>query len=321
MSRAHPLTVIVTACEDSAALRKCLATVRDQAESLHGELLLVFNTSRDQTPTAAALEPLVDRLLFEPKPGKSFALNAAVAAARGAVIAFTDDDAEPQSGWLVNLTAPLSAPDREARTVGSGGPVRPRLVAAAPDWYQALLDERTTHFVGPRHELADAEEYRYQDGEDTPTPIGANCAFRREVFARYAYNPRLGPNRANGMRGGEDTLIARELLRDGYRIVHCPSARVEHPIDPSRMTLDYVRRGFYLQGVEFVRIATELGARRSDPAAVARRLRRLRMKRFWARLGVRRREDAVRLALKEAYHRGQLDELRGWLDRERDRAR
>ena len=59
---------------------------------------------------------------------------------------------------------------------------------------------------------ADAIDAAVRDGRDPGTlagvPIGANCAYRREVFSRYRYDPRLGPNRRSGLRGGRTPIRA-----------------------------------------------------------------------------------------------------------------
>ncbi|RIL07680.1 MAG: hypothetical protein DCC71_02220 [Proteobacteria bacterium] len=309
-ARRLPVTVLVTACCDSAPLRRCLETLRAQVAAAGGELLLALNAAPAAlAPDArASLAALADRLVFEPCVGKSHALNAGVAAARGDVIAFTDDDAIPQPGWLAALLAPLRDPARPADLVGAGGPVVVELPERTPEWYRALVRNAK---IGPRHEPF-THACDYPAGGDAPlVPIGANCAYRREVFERHRYDTCLGPNRATGLRGGEDTLLGRRLLREGARLRYCPDARVVHPIDAARTTYAYVRHGAYLQGVQNVLIARALGDPVEDPARLRHRLAKLRRRRLaiWLSLagveGARRRE----LALKQAIQRGRLDAI------------
>ncbi len=316
---APPVTVVVTACADSTALRQCLGAVREQAHALGGEVLLAMNTVSTALAVEArhALEALCDRLVFEPKVGKSHALNSAVSLSRGAVIAFTDDDAEPQPGWLAALTAPLLAPDRDPTLVGCGGPVLPVYPEEVmPAWFRSLIEEKRkhTHFLTPVHELGPAPIDYETDGKRGPLPIGANCAYRREVFASYHYDPRLGPNRDTGMRGGEDFLIGLLLLRDGYRLRYCPDARVRHPAHPERMTEAWLRHSYYVQGIEHVRRSRAVTGRPGVKKAKTRlKLAVLRLKLLLLSLLPRQaRLFATRMRWLAKYERcrGQLAELK-----------
>src|SRR5690606_34952826 len=73
------------------------------------ELVLVDNRSTDDS--ARTIADLAGRAsypvtpLYEGRQGKSYGLNAGIRAARGAVIAFTDDDGIPAPDWLERLQA------------------------------------------------------------------------------------------------------------------------------------------------------------------------------------------------------------------------
>ena len=134
MTRSSRITVLVTAHQDSPGLSRCLLAVAKQAEPLGARVLLVVNLPEGQFPATSqqALSKLCSDILFVPTPGKSKALNAGVAACDSEVIAFTDDDAQPQEGWLESLTAPLLALDRPERLVGTGGTQGPKRHVEAP---------------------------------------------------------------------------------------------------------------------------------------------------------------------------------------------
>ena len=67
-------------------------------------MLVVDNNSSDQT--REVVEEFADRYpgrfryLFEPQPGKSYALNSGIREARGTVLAFIDDDVTVEPSWL-----------------------------------------------------------------------------------------------------------------------------------------------------------------------------------------------------------------------------
>jgi len=278
---------------------------------LDAEIVLVLNADFSNFATTLRLElaGLCDQMLFVAEVGKSHALNAAVSTCRGSVIAFTDDDAIPMPGWLPALTAPLLEPTRSSHLLGTGGRVLPSFPEArTPEWYREVVHEEPVHFLGPRQDLGDHMlEYKLNAKPQTGVPIGANCAYRHEVFSRYRYDTRLGPNRRSGLRGGEDWVLGKLLLRDGYRMVYCPEAIVRHPISPDRMTLPYVRQGFFVNDVESIRIRELLGEWR--PSLLGIRLRIvLAQLALWLTDVLEIEKFQLRWTLKYDYQRGRLAE-------------
>jgi arylsulfatase A-like enzyme/glycosyltransferase involved in cell wall biosynthesis len=252
-----PVSVIVATAGGAPALAAVLAEARRQAEELGGELVLAWNAAADdaQRPLDPQLARLAHRVVCEPEVGKSHALNAALRAARGSICAFLDDDGLPQSGWLRAL---LSRFEREGPELGGvGGRVVPIYPAEPPPWYRELLGERRSSFLGPLHDLQhDGHEYAPDDFAHLP--LGANCAFRRELLLRLGYAPQLGPNRLTGLRGGEDTLLARQVLDLGYRLQYVAAAQVHHPVCVERLSPEFLLRAYRSQGVEWVRLLRAL---------------------------------------------------------------
>jgi arylsulfatase A-like enzyme/glycosyltransferase involved in cell wall biosynthesis len=305
-------SVVVATCGDSALLLATLGRVRGQMGGLGvpGELILVVNESGEGLARGRReeLEAACHLLLFEPRPGKSHALNRAVRAARGDVVAFIDDDALPEPGWLAALVGPMLA---DPTLAGVGGRVIPVLPEqGVPGWYLRLVRGRQGYFLGPVHDLGDApKDYRAE--RQSEMPLGANSAFRRELLVEIGYAPELGPNRVEGTRGGEDLLMAKRVLDRGLRVVYEPRALVTHPVDAPRLTPRYVLEGYYWQGVEKVRLRRALGQEVGGtwPWKVrARYAKYLPLKlvvdllpEAWAVLLLRRRE----------FHRGILAELEG----------
>jgi glycosyltransferase involved in cell wall biosynthesis len=103
------LSVVICTWNRAEKLRLALESV-DRCTVPPGtdwEILLIDNNSTDDTK--AVCQGFVEkrpgrfRYLLEKRQGKSFALNTAIANARGAIIAFTDDDITVDSGWLREL--------------------------------------------------------------------------------------------------------------------------------------------------------------------------------------------------------------------------
>jgi glycosyltransferase involved in cell wall biosynthesis len=201
------------------------------------ELLVVNNNCSDQTDQVLARHTgrLPLRRLFEPRQGKSHALNAAVAAVRGELILWTDDDVLVDPQWLAAYaTAARELPD----AAFFGGPIQPWFEAEPPAWLTEAWSQ-----------IADA--YAFRDLGDQPFPIaqdtllnGANFAIRTDIQRAYPYDTRLGRVGASEVRG-EETAMLLSLIDDGHTGYWYPAARVRHFIPHARMTLDYIRRYYF----------------------------------------------------------------------------
>jgi glycosyltransferase involved in cell wall biosynthesis len=215
------VTIIIATRNRSAALRDTLRAL-DQVQppaGLETEVLVVDNGSTDNTcacVTAATVWAQPVRYLHEPRRGKSTALNAALAAARGDILAFLDDDIRPTAGWLEHITAPLV----EQRYDALAGAVR-----IAP------------HLLRPWMKPAHLAWLAATDPLDPARPraaVGANLAIARAVLDRVpGFDSDLGPGRLGLW---EDTLFASQLIRAGCRLGFAADAMVEHHFDPARLS-------------------------------------------------------------------------------------
>jgi glycosyltransferase involved in cell wall biosynthesis len=141
--------------------------------------------------------------------GRSRGLNAGIPLARGDWLVFTDDDCEPDRGWLHALEQEvLRAGPREAIV----GRVRPGPVGPGMAPPPAILDR------------AEAADYEGRIGIDLVYP---NFAAPRAAFAEIgAYDVRMGVG--TPLPGGEDNDLGYRLLRAGWRILYRPGPGVTH---------------------------------------------------------------------------------------------
>ncbi|MCW2809985.1 MAG: hypothetical protein JWP61_443 [Friedmanniella sp.] len=129
------VSVVICTLGQEGRLRRAVASVLAQCD-VTLELLVV-----DNDPTSGRvsrlLGHLVDprlRIVSEPRRGLSWARNAGLAACRGSVVAFTDDDAYAEPGWLAHLTRPLV---EAGRVVCATGLVLPAEIATrAQVWFE-----------------------------------------------------------------------------------------------------------------------------------------------------------------------------------------
>lgn len=113
MTEQRPLplvSVIVPVLDDLPGLTRCLASLARQDYPDHlVEVIAVDNGSEVDLRPAVPVDPRF-RLLREEQPGSYAARNAALGAARGEVLAFTDADCTADPGWLSAGVAALLGP-------------------------------------------------------------------------------------------------------------------------------------------------------------------------------------------------------------------
>lgn len=212
------------------------------------EVLIVDNNSTDATKQVCesfiAQNPNRFRYLFEPKQGKTNALNSGIQAARGEIIALTDDDLTVDPNWLGALYAAFQQFDCAA----VGGKIVPVWNSPKPSWLA---------FDGPFRHPAYGGIVNFDKG-DAPcelhcSVVGANMAVRKTIFAKYGpYCPDL--NRVKDLLGGEDTEYCRRLLSGGERLMYAPNAVVYHPVEPHRATWKYLQSMAFHYGRWMVRM-------------------------------------------------------------------
>ncbi|MCI0337018.1 MAG: glycosyltransferase family 2 protein [Acidobacteria bacterium] len=195
----------------------------------HYEVIVIDNNSTDETRQVieryAALHPGIVRYCSESRQGLTYARNKAIAEASGEIIVFTDDDVLIDESWLDEIHREFTS-DPSLCLFGGR-------VLLAHDGLQRVSqqpsDERQT-FVFP-------------DG--WTFPMGANMAFRREVFNRIGlFDVRLGAGRF--FAGGDETDFFYRALKAGYRLLYAPNALVYHNHD--RVNLEQACRLEYCYG-------------------------------------------------------------------------
>jgi glycosyltransferase involved in cell wall biosynthesis len=194
-------------------------------DGLAWEILVVDNASTDDTPRVAkewsARLPL--RYIHEGRIGKSHALNTGIEKACGKVLAFLDDDAWVDRGWLAAVwTASL----REGFSHG-GGPVVAVWKCKPPRWMA----------LGGPYKVPCAVVERAETPKFSP---GGVLFILREVAIRNGpYRVDLGPG-ASG--ASEDTEYCMRLRQRGLRPAFVPEARIFHPVEARRLTRAYLVR-------------------------------------------------------------------------------
>jgi glycosyltransferase involved in cell wall biosynthesis len=223
-------------CESLKAALESVALSR-MPDSVSWEVLVVDNNSKDQTreivERVASQYPGRFRYFFEPRPGKSNALNASLHATDAGILAFMDDDVRVEPDWLCMLTRIF----KDADYAGAGGRILPGSEFTSPPW----LETSTPYALAP---LAMFDLGPVAGRLEEP-PFGTNMAFRKEVFARYGeFRRDLVPRPGSEIRS-EDPEFGMRVLKGGERLWYEPGAVVYHQIARSRLTPQYFLKWWF----------------------------------------------------------------------------
>src|SRR5215211_212490 len=235
-------SVVIATYNRADELARTLDSLRKLQVADPWEVLIVDNNSRDNTKEvvlkAAEDFPVPLHYLFEREQGRSAALNTGIRAAKGEIIATTDDDVRLELGWLTNA-------ERALQTLNCdylGGKALPIWSGQRPAW---IPEGRSIHWAvialldyGPKPLPLD--DY---------VAIGVNMVFRREAFDRAGLWDNTIGRKAGTLLGQEVREWATRARDAGLRGFYSPDLVVHHVIPEDRLTKKYFRRWFYWHGI------------------------------------------------------------------------
>ena len=230
------VSVVISTHNRAAVLAKALQALLAQAGTVPYEVVAVDNASTDAT--ADVIRGYLDRAphlryVHEPQKGLPHGRNAGVRAARGDIIAFTDDDVQVPERWVETISRVFDAnPDVDV----IGGRVVPIWPAVLPPWL-------TRRQLGPfaLGERGDAP-IRVSAENAAPCLVGANFAFRRAVFERIGlFDPAFTKS--------QDREIQLRLWAAGGVGLYVPELAISVEIPPERLTKKYFRYWYRTYGI------------------------------------------------------------------------
>ena len=225
LAKAPMISVVICTRDRPEQLDNCLRHF-EQQEYPRFEVVVVDNAPSGDAVRAVTESrpgPVTYRYVVEPRPGLSWARNAGIAAASGEIIAFIDDDEEPDRHWLAGLAAGFAQDDDIGCVVGMIVPAR--LDTQAQEWFEWYGG----HSKGRGFTAAVFSRHGPQSPLFPLPPFGtgANMAFRREALARIGgFDVAMGAGTPT--QASEDTLAFTLVLLAGYRIAYEPAALTRH---------------------------------------------------------------------------------------------
>jgi GT2 family glycosyltransferase len=202
-------SVVVPTRDRPHSLARCLAALQLQDDCGEFEIIVVDDGSRavDEVSTVVGASPRA-RLVRVPPSGSAGARNRGIAEARAPSVLLLDDDCEAQPGWAAALLAALG----DSAPVAAGRCINADRTDSLGEATQTVLDYLTNQSLQANGSAGFAPTY--------------NIAGRRDVLLEIPFDERY-------VNSGADRDWCTRLAQRGYRIVHAPSAVIEH-----RQTLD-----------------------------------------------------------------------------------
>lgn len=239
------VSVIVPTRDHPEYLTDCLAALVKLRYPAY-EILVV-----DSAPTTSATADLIVqtysgdarvRYLFSELPGASRARNEGIQAARGEILAFTDDDAVVDAHWLTELVRGFGNAEKTLCVTGSVCTLR--LDTLAQLWFvtyfRGLGDKGKMRRIFSPHIVESQLYYKHLMGNmGGSVNMAATAAFLRHIGG---FDPALGPGTPTC--AAEDAEVFIQANMHGGTFVYEPAALVYHLDRPDFARLEQVIYGY-----------------------------------------------------------------------------
>jgi glycosyltransferase involved in cell wall biosynthesis len=244
------ISVVICAYTEARweSLLAAIASVDGQRDRTSLEIVVVIDHNEPLLGRLAAAGLDVRLTSNVQAQGLSGARNSGLQLATGQIVAFLDDDAIADPGWLEGLVAAYDDPS----VAGAGGPIRPLWETGRPRWWPEEFDwvVGCTYRGMPEHRAV------------VRNVIGCNMSFRRDLLERIGgFSHGIGRIGTRPL-GAEETELSIRLRQrwPDRSIVYEPSAAVDHRVPAGRATFRYFRSRCYAEGLSKAAVSKLVGS-------------------------------------------------------------
>jgi glycosyltransferase involved in cell wall biosynthesis len=224
---------------------RAVASVQAQ-QPAPNEVILVVDHNPELLARLVAALPGVRVVPNAGERGSSEARNTGVALATGDLVAFLDDDAVAQPGWLAALTAHYSDPG----VMGVGGRTAPGWATNRPRWWP------------PEFDWVIGCAYTGREPGIVRNLHGGNDSFRRDVFVNGGFPPQIARS-AQDRRplSGEATEFCIRAGKAWPRrvFIYDDRAVIKHRIPEAREKFSYFCSRCFSEGLSKAVVTTSVG--------------------------------------------------------------
>jgi glycosyltransferase involved in cell wall biosynthesis len=229
-------------------LLAAIASVDEQRDRTPLEIVVVIDHNSALLDRVAAAKLRIRLTENVGARGLSGARNSGVRLAEGEIVAFLDDDAMADPGWLEALVATYDDP----AVAGAGGAIRPLWQTGRPGWWPEEFD----WVVGCTYRGMPVRRAVVRN------VIGCNMSFRRELLGSIGgFSDGIGRIGTRPL-GAEETELSIRLGRrwPDRTIVYEPAAAVDHRVPAGRATFSYFRSRCYAEGLSKAAVSKLVGS-------------------------------------------------------------
>jgi len=216
LSEPLSVAVVVATLRRPRALMRCLEGLREQTVEPAEVLVAVRSEDADTRAALDGVDWPALRVVTPSRPGAVAARNAAIAAARADVIAFTDDDAVPRRDWIERLL--------ERYVDASVGAVGGRDFV----YHDGELEDGRQPVVGrvlPYGRFVGFHHLGFGEARPVDFLKGANMSVRASALEGEGFDTDL---RGQGAEHHEDWALSLRVKRAGWKVIYDPAVNVDH---------------------------------------------------------------------------------------------
>ena len=245
------VSVIVCTYNRCALMREAILSLLEQDIDKNSyEIIVVDNNSTDDTKHVVEEiskgEMPVLKYIREDRQGLSYARNRGAREASGEIVAYIDDDAIAEKGWLKGLLDVYrNFPD--AGIVG--GRIDPVWLHEKPSWITKNMEVAYT-ILNYGNEIKEISFPK--------TPFGANLSVKRDVFLSLGgFSTQLG-RKAASLISNEELYLCYLVEQNDKKLYYTPNAVVHHKVFPERLNRRFLFKRAYAQGISNILLEREL---------------------------------------------------------------
>lgn len=249
MKMAMKLEIIIPTYNRAEMLHRTLVSMADaeKPDSLSLRVTVVDNNSKDNTRNVVEEFQAEGKLdlhyLFEPRQGRTVALNTGIKNADSDLLGTIDDDEELAEDWFVEVEKVFSSRWDEVDFMS--GKCLPRFEVEPPKWLPEIYEAIIGKIDCGEEELIFGKNF---DG----VLSGGNSVIKLSAYNEVGlYNENLGRTEKGLLTCDDDEMHFR-LLKYKKRGIHNPKMLIHHFVPVERLTKKYHREWCYGWGISRV---------------------------------------------------------------------
>lgn len=255
------------------------------------ELIIVDNASSSPLdPGLAATAHPQGRVLREPRLGLTHARLAGIAAARGDILIFVDDDNVLHETYLATAVNFMA---EHPGVAVAGALIRGEYETPPPSWATEHLWSLAVRDYGNQPLVSAFNPAGPGRAWPVFCPIGAGMVLRAESARRYAAHCATSTNTLSDRKGkslasaGDCELVMHAAFLVGAQVAYVPTLQLTHLMPSGRLKFSYLARLNFQSGISWGQFATRYGFQpRISRTSLLLRIPRVFLRRHgWTRRG------------------------------------